>query len=349
MAANGFPDPPEAAVTRGSFELGRFNAPFPRANMLDVARPYHYAVPRFVKNLRLKEWQAFQFGDERWFFFSALYNAKLMSLAIFHAYDRKTRRRHSIQRVIPGSAFPFGERLSGSRLSYRGARSRLEYACLLDEGAIEVRASRSHRDAARAFEGSFRFSYGPKACAPSAACLPLGLNRAMYSMKTLMPLTGEFQAGGETFRLDPPGAMGVIDEHKGFYPWQMRYDWVTGFGLDAKGRRVGFNLTSNQVRDQARYNENCLWINNKVWPLPPVRVTRPRGPEGEWIVQDTEGMVDLVFVPEARNDVRFNLGFAKSDYHGPFGSFRGVLKNGEGEKIEAERLYGAGEQKDLRL
>jgi len=102
------------------------------------------------------------------------------------------------------------------------------------------------------------------------------------------------------------------------------------------------------VKDQVRYNENCLWINNKVWPLPPVKVTRPQGPAGEWIIQDTEGMVDLVFAPDLKNDVRFNLGIVESDYNGPIGSFRGFIKNGEGEKIQAEFLYGCGEKQYLR-
>jgi hypothetical protein len=174
------------------------------------------------------------------------------------------------------------------------------------------------------------------------------MNRAMYSTKVLMPMEGEFVVGGETFRFAPPTSMGIMDDHKGYYPWRMHYDWVTAFGLDAKGRRIGFNLTDNQVRDQVRYNENCLWINNKVWALPPVKMTRPHGPSGEWIIQDTEGMVDLVFVPEVTNDIRLNIGIVDSDYHGPFGSFKGVVKNGEGEKIQAELLYGAGEQKYLR-
>ncbi len=348
MPANPFAAPPESAVRGGAFELGRFNAPFPRANMLDVARPYHYSVPRWVKDFRLKEWRAFQFGDGRWFFFTALYNAKLFSAAIFHAYDREQKIRYSLQRPIPGSAFAFGEELAGSTVVYRTRDVLLEYRAPLAEGAWEIQVGRRCHDATRGFSGHFRFAYGPRSCAPSAACLPLGLNRAMYSMKTLMPLEGEFTAGGERYVFDGAQAMGVVDEHKGFYPWRMRYDWVTGFGLDDKGRRVGFNLTDNQVKDQARYNENCLWINNRVWPLPPVKVTRPRGPDGEWIIQDVEGLVDLVFVPEVTNDLCFNLGIVRSDYHGPFGAFRGLVKNGEGDKVDAERLYGAGEQKYLR-
>jgi hypothetical protein len=59
-------------------------------------------------------------------------------------------------------------------------------------------------------------------------------------------------------------------------------------------------------------------------------------------------MVDLVFVPQVANGDRFNLGIVESDYSGPLGSFRGIIRNGEGEKIQAERLYGMGERQFLR-
>jgi len=316
--------------------------------MLDVERAFSYPVPRFVKNLRLKEWQAFQLGDERWFIFTALYNAKLFSLAYFQAYDRHEKRRFGFKRIIPGSAFAFSDSLSGSRVAYRGPGTFLEYAIDLGAGTAKVEVGRAGHDRSRRFSASFRFSTGPKLSVPQAVCLPLGMNRAVYSTKMLMPLEGELVVGGKTHRFEGASAMGMLDDHKGYYPWRLRYDWVSGFGLDTKGRRAGFNLTDNQVRDQARYNENCLWINNRVWPLPPVKVTRPQGYAGEWIIQDTEGMVDLVFVPEAMNDISIRLGLVQSDYHGPFGSFRGLIKNGEGEKVNAELLFGAGEQQYLR-
>jgi Protein of unknown function (DUF2804). len=347
-AKSAFDPAPEAAVDGGAFAYGRYGTPFLRANMLDVEKPFHYRVPRVVKDLRLKEWQAYQFGDQRWFFFSALYNAKLCSLALFIAYDRERKRRYGFRRVLPGGIFRFGESLSGSDVYYRGARTLLESACDYDSGSMQLTVVRGGRNAGRRFSGRFRFSCGPKAAAPNVVCLPLGLNRAMYSTKILMPMEGEFSIGGESFHLEGPSSMGVIDDHKGFYPYRMRYDWVSGFGADPKGRRVGFNLTDNQVRDQARYNENCLWINNKVWPLPPVKVTRPQGSAGEWIIQDTEGMVDLIFAPALANDIRFNLGLIECDYNGPLGAFRGELRNGEGEKIQADCLFGAGEKKYLR-
>jgi hypothetical protein len=344
----GFPPAPESVVEKGAFALGRFGTPFRRANMLDVSRPFHYPVPRTVKNWRLKEWQAYEFGDRRWFFLASLYNAKVCSLVLFLAYDRERKKRYLIRRLLPGGIFRFSESISGSDVYYQGARSLLESACDYDAGTMQVTVVHGSRNPERRFSGRFRFSCAVKAASPNVVCLPLGLNRAMYSAKILMPMEGEFSVGGESHRLEGRASMGIFDDHKGFYPYRMRYDWATGFGVDAKGRRIGFNLTDNQVRDQVRYNENCLWINNKAWSLPPVKVTRPQGIAGDWIIQDTEGMVDLVFTPELANDIRFNLGIVESDYHGPLGSFRGFISNGEGEKIQAELLYGMGEKKYLR-
>jgi hypothetical protein len=348
LKSRGFEPSPEAIVEHGAFALGRFGTPFRRINMLDVSHPFHYRVPRIVKDWRLKEWQSYLFGDKRWCFFATLRNAKVCSFISFLAYDRERRKRYSIKRILPGGMFRFSESLSDSDVFYRGARNFMESTCDYDGGSMRFTVVRGSRSPEGRFSGRFSFSCSPKVCAPIAVCLPLGLNRAMYSAKILMPMEGEFSIGGESHRFEGPDSMGIIDDHKAYYPYRLRYDWVSGFGFDAKRRRVGFNLADRQARDSARFNENCLWINGKVWPLPPVKITRPQGPAGEWVIQDTEGMVDLVFVPEIANDVRFNLGIVESDYSGPLGSFRGFIGNGEGEKIQAERLYGVGEKEYLR-
>jgi hypothetical protein len=60
-------------------------------------------------------------------------------------------------------------------------------------------------------------------------------------------------------------------------------------------------------------------------------------------------MVDLIFHPEVPHDITMRLGLADVDYIGPFGRFEGSLRSSSGEKIDASRLYGMGEDKNLRL
>jgi hypothetical protein len=194
-----------------------------------------------------------------------------------------------------------------------------------------------------------KFELSKEACSPFSVCLPLGLNRAMYSTKILMPCSGTLFSSGRVHHFDPANATGILDDHKGYYPYRLHYDWITSFGMDASGRRVGFNLTDNQVKDQARYNENRLWIDGFIHSLPPVKITRSHGRESPWIIQDTEGMVDLVFHPEVSHDIKVKLGIVEIDYAGPFGRFEGRLRSPTGESIEASRLYGMGEDKNVRL
>lgn len=344
-----FIDPPEELVRDGEFVLGCFNGPPVHVNMLDIKRPYHYKVPAWVKAFRCKEWKAFQFGDKRWFFFSTLYESKSLDLVQFSAWDRERNRFFEIKRLIPFGKFNLGEYPASSHASYKNRRGAIDYRFDLPGGTVNVEASRARGGSRRAFSGSFTFAYNSRQTSPSSVCLPLGLNRAMYSTKVLMPMQGWFEAEGERFEFGSPDAMGIFDDHKGYYPYKLRYDWVTGFGQDTKGRRVGFNLTDNQVRDQERYNENVLWINSRSFPLPPIKVTHPNGLDKPWHIQDTEGLVDLVFKPERKNDLKINVLVSSIDYHGPFGSFEGTLRSADGsEKVEATGLFGMGEQKYLR-
>ncbi len=341
--------PPERLVEQGGFQYGCYNAAPAIANMLDAEWLYHLRLPRWLRAFRCKQWQAFQLGDGRFFAFSSLYEAKSFGLALFYVWDKEKKKAYEFKRLLPFRSFGIGERLDGQTIGYRERGASLNYSCDLTKGEILVTASVAKRGARPAFSGEFRLAYTARQSAPSSVCLPLGMNRAMYSTKALMPLEGFIILDEERYELNGADAMGIMDDHKGYYPYRMRYDWVTGFGIDARGRRVGFNFTDNQVRDQGQFNENVLWINSRAFPLPPVKITRPNGPAGEWHIQDMEGLVDLLFKPERANDLVIKALVLQSDYHGPFGRFEGKLRSPDGaEKIDAKTLYGMGEQKYLR-
>jgi hypothetical protein len=235
---------------------------------------------------------------------------------------------------------------TGSR--FDTAHDRLRFSLDRTARRLDISAS-SYRKRRTPFSVELSLDLAAPESAPFSVCLPLGLNRAMYSTKILMPCSGRLAAGDAVHEFSPETASGILDDHKGFYPWQMHYDWVTGFGMDRKGRRVGFNLTDNQVKDQERWNENRLWIDGKVHALPPIKITRPYGRQESWIIHDTEGMVDLTFIPESNQEIRVNLGLADIDYAGPFGRFEGSLRSPEGDTIDAKKLFGMGEEKSLRL
>ncbi len=340
---------PEALCQDGSPVLGSWEGIPGKANLIDIHRPYHYPIPRFLRNMRIKEWQAIQAGDERIFVFVVLYNAKFISMASVDIWDRVEKRSYGFRSNFAGQRFFLPTSLCKAETSCKSGSIELSIATDLEASTLSLRASDSSpRNGILPFALDLSFDMGHNA-SPFSVCLPLGMNRVMYSSKIFMPCEGRLTLDGEERRLDSARALGILDDHKGYYPYRLHYEWVTGFGMEPSGRRIGFNLTDNQVKDQVRYNENRLWIGSAIHPLPPIRITRPYGRGEPWIIQDTEGMVDLIFHPEVPHDIQIKLGLAEIDYAGPFGRFEGSLKSSSGERINASQLYGMGEDKNLRL
>ncbi len=341
---------PPALVRDGSLVLGSWEGIPGKANLIDVHRPYHYPIPRFLRSYRIKEWQSIQAGDPDNFVFAVLYDAKFIGMASVDIWDRAGRKKAGFRQTFPGRRFSLPASLEKSEIGIKAGHRELSISVDIEAASLRLKASnRPRRASAAAFDLDLSFDMREDSSSAFSVCLPLGLNRAMYSTKILMPCSGSLELDGELRRLGAENALGILDDHKGYYPYHLHYDWVTGFGVDSSGRRIGLNLTDNQVKDQARYNENRLWVGNAVHALPPIRITRPYGHAEPWVIQDTEGMVDLVFHPEAPHDIRLRLGLADVDYSGPFGRFEGRLRSPSGEKVDASKLYGMGEDKNLRL
>ena len=117
----------------------------------------------------------------------------------------------------------------------------------------------------------------------------------------------------------------ILDDHKGFYPFTMHYDWVTALGFSPTGELQGFNLTDNQIQNPNTYNENCLWLNGTMHSLPPITIARPHGVDQTWIIKDHHNQVDLTFTPLADVPVKISFGISLVDYHGPTGKFTGHI------------------------
>jgi hypothetical protein len=125
--------------------------------------------------------------------------------------------------------------------------------------------------------------------------------------------------------------------------------WCSGFGMDKEKRRYGFSIAENQARETFKNNENALWVDGRLTPLPPVRITMPEGVGGEWTIQDTEGMVDLVFSPQVPVHNNLDLFITRAEYETPLGVFNGALVDAEGSRIQIHNLWGMGERLYLRI
>lgn len=339
-------DAPTRLVEDGRIRFGTCDRPIADVNLID-AQPWRVPLPRSLRALRLKEWQAFQLGNSRWFIALALFDAKLLALAQVKIYDRERHIKHVFERKLPSSALQAPRNVLDSEMSWADGGSFMRFANDLAHDRIDLHLELPKSAERPALSGSIAlFARG---CEPQVVSIPFGDNRGMYSHKACLVPDGELRLGEETLRLTPADGFALMDDHKGYYPYVMRWDWVTGGGIDARGRRIGLNLTRNDSIDPARYNENCVWIDGRRQLLPPARFVRRTDREPEvWEVRDDAGEVAVDFVIELDGHVRVNALVVESRYRGPFGRIEGHVRGPDGDRIELAGMFGMGEDFHLR-
>jgi hypothetical protein len=336
---------PEKLVTNGKFTFGTFNTPFKTINPLDADNPLPIPVPRALKNLRLKEWEAFQFGNKEYFMLAAVYNAKSLGVVQLVVIDIAKEKKYIFERKLPPWKLKVGRGLADNITCSVGSDFAFFIHNHLGEGkirlTIDTRGQKGQPDLSCSIEGAHDGT-------PIAICQPFGENRALYSHKALMPVKGSLTIGEKVVRFGDREGFMIVDDHKGYYPFTMKYDWVTTGGYDGKGRLIGFNLTDNQVLDHHRYNENCLWVDDAMVPLPPIKVDRPQGTLGTWLIRDSYGRVDLRFRPVIDSRIDINALVVKTKYRAPYGFFEGHIVDEAGERVIFDDFFGMGEKKFIQ-
>lgn len=339
---------PEQLVLNGQYQLGCFNSPVRSANLIDYPSPYKIPLPRFLQSLQLREWQAFQILGENHFIMIAIYNAKKISLVQFIVYDITTNQKVKYEKKVLAWSLSVPDSLYGTTASYRSNNFTIVATHDLENNGLKIKADIKGFGQLPELHAEFEAVHDVAKYKPMVVCNPFSEGRVMYSHKCLMPVRGSVRIGDKHILFKDGKSQLIIDDHKGYYPYPTVYDWVTGLGFDESGKRVGFNLTNNQVINQEVYNENCLWWNGELHPLPPVKVFRPEGYKGIWNVRDDYDMIHLDFKPVIHTSVNINALVLRSKYQGPYGFFNGFLRKKDGEKVLINNLFGMGEDFYLR-
>jgi len=198
---------------------------------------------------------------------------------------------------------------------------------------------------------------------PMAVSLLFTERRSMCVYKTLTAVTGDVVSGGQHIHFSPEKTTALFCDFKGYYPHRAYSTWCSALGFDNENRRFGFAFGENQTREPYSNNENALWINGKLTPLPPVKITRNIKDEKDWIIQDMEGMVDLVFTPKEpeksigesifSGSANWFLGYAGVlfgyNYENFLGCFNGLLVDIDGKELPVRNVWGTGEKFFLRV
>lgn len=327
-------------VKDGLFQYGNYKTFIDILNPLD-AKLFHSLTPEIFKQSRLKEWHAFQFGDDRFFCFFVIMDLKITSLIQMTFYDKEKRRIYKRHITLPPMILTPLENMLNSSLFYTKDDVLIDLQSNLAEKTF--RLNLSFKNEIDQLPVRIHLESKSEDSEPLLSCIPLKDNRAMYAHKQVLPANGQIMISSQVHQFKKEEAFLIVDDQKAFYPFEIMWKWVTCAAF-IEGELIGINLTQNQSTDPEKYNENAIWINGRVELLP--AVTFELGAT-EWRIRDSEGLVNLTFVPRLQNTMSEELFYVKSLYKGPFGELTGTIQTKD-RLIELKQVFGMGEDFYLR-
>ncbi|MDR2052365.1 MAG: DUF2804 domain-containing protein [Treponema sp.] len=342
-------EPTAAPVENGIPLNGTWTQAFEKVNLLDINRPYKWPIPGWMADWRVKEWESFTAQDDHFFLYAILSNVKYYRSAQVFLYDKQSGELIRFSKFLPFTGWHLPKNLANASVESRSYGFFFRIHGWLDAHMIlvdlDIKASKKRPS----LTVHLTYDMAKKTITPLVVNLPFSPRRCLYAYKAVSPVRGDMVLGGRYVTLNPAKTTGMFQDFKGFYPYRMSSVWCTGVGHDSGGRRIGFSLAENQTREAFKNNENALWAGGKLTPLPPVRITMPRGIESDWVIQDLEGMVDMTFTPGKNIKMAANLIAARASYDTPLGYFNGMLLNSNGEQVAIRNMWGMGEKIYIRV
>ncbi len=347
---------PKSVVENGEVKYGTFDAPFDNLNMLEARKPCK-GMPDFFKKHRLVEWEAFEVYMDEGVLISAVYRlAALIGFSIFVWYDVKENKLYSWRNVVPKKRAKVASQLVDDYCYLKSKHSEYKIENSFNSGIAKARGYAENKT------GKFEIDMQFERISPLAnGVMPLKRNKngalrnPLYTEKDFFKATGTITVNGKTYNSNE-NSVGIIDDHKGFYPFFAHYDWLTSMGqreIDGKMQHFAFNLTRNQSVDQHRFNENVIWREGISYPLPPVVFTHESGKKKAeiWHIKDETNLalVDVTFKIKKVFYLPIHLLFIDCYYALPFGTVHGYITDTEGKRYSVDGMIGIGEDKTTRM
>lgn len=335
--------PSDVIDEKGKAIFGTFDTEFPSMNFLDI---HHQTfLPDFTNRFRYTSWEATEVTLDDIILVTAVCNMGLFGTSLSVVYDRKEKKCIACQEMmLPSQSVISKNLLDGDTTKSRSVINRVNICNDFGNGSAHVKG--------RTLKPGCKIKYNFKltrVSKPSVVMIPFGKNKPLYSQKDLFKAEGYIVVNGKKYKTNEHSTA-IIDDHKGYYPYNSHYDWVTTMGtntVNGKTQFFGFNLTRNQSVNQDDYNENLIWFEDGRSRLTPVKFTHDE--YDFWHITDEHGMVDLYFDIGDRHHMEMHLGIVDEDYHITFGELCGFVCDEDGNKYIIDGMPGIGEDKSLRI
>jgi hypothetical protein len=321
-----------------------------RQPMLDcnLERAAFYEMPFSVLQfLRVKRWDYYAVFTPNRFFSATIADLGYAANIFVYTMDFATGALHEEGLVIPlskGVILPKNSATGNSH--FQDARARLDFRVTPDTRTISVEWPAFDQGKGIAAEITLDC---PANHESMTIVIPIGQKRFYYNRKiNCLPAEGFIKYGDTREELLPSDSIGSLDWGRGVWEYRSFWNWASASGFLPDGRTVGLNLGCG-FGDTSAATENCLVLQGHVHKLDQVKFAYDsRDYIKPWKFTDSQGRLDLDFVPFKDRTAQTDLLVIHSQVHQMFGRYSGQVVADDGEKIQLKGLIGFAEEHHAR-
>ncbi|MBU1671771.1 MAG: DUF2804 domain-containing protein [Actinobacteria bacterium] len=333
---------PDRMVEDGRInEFGAFRTPFRDVNISEARiTTAGRTMPGFYSRFRLKEWQHFGFIAPEIYFGFAIVNAKFLANSFCYFLDRETGAMVEHDRLAPPYVAKVARDIWRGECGFRFSGYDIRIENRLDEKRHTATVDIAARGDRPAIKAEVEVIEDLDRVQPLELISILRGDRPAYTHKVACPAAGKVTVGGKTHEFGESEGIAIIDVQKTFFPYTSFWHWATFGGHDPDGRLVALNTSRGINIRTDEFHDNVLWVDGRMSFLGMPGFTFDESNVLDpWHI-DAPDSFRLEFQPLGERCGKVNVGIIMSDFHQPFGTFRGTATDSAGTVHEIDDYFG---------
>lgn len=362
MYSREFTEAPEQIVKNGKAQFGTFSGVSPKIDIKGMRAPYAgVPLPAFLTKIKIKSRLDYVFSNDKYIGLEEFYDYKIFGLAELIFWNKETGKRnvyHTItsprKRLVPKTTS------SGICGSYSKNRY-MKVVWRKNHQYMGVKFDVKGDSVRPSAKGGF---FSPSGCPMHTdslfVCPAPASSRCNATWISTMNVKGAVSITASSKKSQNKNEKPQSEESSpGLALLMSRRTYLkrlnkatTVWGLGKVGEKdviFQIGVSNTAAADPDKYNSNLLVVDGKKTALPSVVITHPFGYDQNWIIQDTESMIDLTFTPLSRTERIFNIIAFRFYETKIYGTFEGVLLTADGEKISLKNFPGIIDKNSIRM
>ncbi len=346
-------NPPEKIVQKGKAIFGDFNSPPRWLSIQHLKQPFSIMpLPNFITKSRIRTNLGFSFVFEGYEGSIEIVDGIYFCFAEIILLDKDSKRKFSYRllkikpRTIPVSAQKVVIRCSKKSrfilIKWDYEKDLFSIVCKVDKDRLRP-----------CFHFAFSADLSKEKSGTLVSVVPCPTQRRCCATHSVsMQLEGSIAPASAVLTANPfvDKGLGLLSVRRSFYNLRTLSESIVlqGF-VNGKSIQLTLYTSTQEAVDSDVYNENVLFVDNKTTPLPPVKITHPKGVKNKWIVQDTESMVDLIFSPAYSINRANSIFVLRTAYTFLLGTCEGTVTDKKGESYPIKGMSAIAKKIYLRM